>query len=63
MASTSCSNAGDCTRADTDYCDDFQQHVDREACQGLADSIDLDTALKNHNDHYETVVSDGPVPS
>jgi PAS domain-containing protein len=38
----------------TDYCDYPQQHVDREACQGLADSIDLDTAVKNHDNQYET---------
>ena len=38
----------------TDYCDYFHQHVDREACQGLADSIDLDTAVKNHNNHYQS---------
>jgi hypothetical protein len=41
-------------RSHTHYCDDFQQHVDREVCQDLADSIDLDTALKNHNNHYQT---------
>jgi hypothetical protein len=42
------------SRLHSDYCDYFQQHVDREACQGLADSIDLDTALRNHNNHYQS---------
>jgi predicted MFS family arabinose efflux permease len=52
--------------SDNNYCDYYQQHVGREAYQGLADSIDLDTALKNHNNHCEApadrsiVVNDRP---